>query len=122
MKPTLFVIHAGEIFHFCFYDWFLSKDVVARLLEIETPFILPYLEIKAKTDLKIANLLWTYHQKHGNFFAAAEVLFVLAKSEFDLPLSQGISLYLSKDLLQLPEPSRVPKCYLTPQHQYSREP
>jgi nuclear pore complex protein Nup155 len=94
---TYFICYSSteEIFHFCFYDWFLSKDVVVRLLEIETPFILPYLEIKAKTDLKIANLLWTYHQKHGNFFAAAEVLFVLANSEFELPLSQRIE-FLSR--------------------------
>lgn len=94
---TYFVCYSSsdEIFHYCFYDWFVSKDVVIRLLDIETPFILPYLEMKARTDLKIANFLWTYHQKHGNFFGAAEVLFVLAKSDFELTLSQRIE-FLSR--------------------------
>lgn len=94
---TYFVCYSSpdEIFHYNFYDWFIYKDVVIRLLDIETPFILPYLEMKAKTDLKIANLLWTYHQKRGNFFAAAEVLLELAKSSFELTLSQRIE-FLSR--------------------------
>lgn len=94
---TYFVCYSSpdEVFHYKFYDWFISKDVVIRLLDIETPFILPYLEMKAKTDLKISNLLWTYHQKRGNFFAAADVLLVLAKSDFELSLSQRIE-FLSR--------------------------
>lgn len=94
---TYFVCYSSPdgIFHYNFYDWFISKDVIIRLLNIETPFILPFLEMKAKTDLKIANILWTYHQKRGDSFAAADVLFVLAKSDFDLSLSQRIE-YLSR--------------------------
>lgn len=94
---TYFVCYSSndELFHNCFYDWFVSKDLAIRLLDIETPFILPYLRLKAEYDFKIANLLWTYYQKHGNFFGAAEVLFILAKSSFNISLSQRIE-FLSR--------------------------
>lgn len=94
---TYFVCYSSkeEIFHFCFYDWFVAKGVVNRLMDIETPFILSYLEHKAKTDLQISNLLWSYHEKHGNFYQATTVLFGLAKSDFDLSLSQRIE-FLSR--------------------------
>lgn len=83
---------SDEIFHYCFYDWLMLNDDSSRLLQIDTPFILPYLEMKAKTDLTVANTLWLYHQKHENFSAAAEVLFVLAQSKFPLTLGDRIEL------------------------------
>lgn len=85
-----------EVFHYCFYDWFISKGVNERLLEVDTPYIQSYLEIKAKSDINIANLLWVYYQRHQNYYAAAQVLFVLAKSNnFDLDLNQRVE-YLSR--------------------------
>lgn len=96
-NETYSVCHASEdeVFHYCFYDWFISKGVNERLLEVETRYIQSYLEIKAKSDINIANLLWVYYQRHQNYLAAAEVLLNLAKSNFDLSLSQRIE-YLSR--------------------------
>lgn len=84
-----------EVFHYCFYDWLISKGFADRLLSIDTQFIQSYLEIKAKSDISIANLLWNYYNRRQLFYNAAEVLLGLAKSNFNLTLSQRIE-YLSR--------------------------
>lgn len=96
-NETYDVCHSSrdEVFHYCFYDWFIAKGVNERLLEVDTPYIQSYLEMRAKTDISIANLLWVYYKRHQNFYSAAQVLLSLAKSSFDLSLSQRIE-YLSR--------------------------
>uniref|UniRef100_A0A060T3R1 ARAD1C41932p n=1 Tax=Blastobotrys adeninivorans TaxID=409370 RepID=A0A060T3R1_BLAAD len=84
-----------EVFHFSFYDWFLQKGLDQRLLYVTTPFILPYLQARAKEDFHVANLLWQYYSKHDDYYSTAEVLFELARSEFDVSLSQRIE-FLSR--------------------------
>ncbi|CAH2350147.1 nucleoporin Nup170p [[Candida] railenensis] len=82
-------------FHYEFYQWFINQGVSERLLEINTPFILPFLEEKSKNNLVLTDLLWLYHAKRENYYAAANILYALAISEFNLKLQQRIE-YLSR--------------------------
>lgn len=84
-----------KYFHYEFYQWFIDQDVSDRLLEINTPFILPFLEENSENNLKLTDLLWLYHAKRENFFAAANILYALAISDFNLSLQQRIE-YLSR--------------------------
>jgi nuclear pore complex protein Nup155 len=92
---TILFESQDEVFHFCFYDWFFTKGLESRLLEVDSPYVLPYLRANAKDNLGIADLLWIYCQKRGDTYAAAEVLFGLAKSNFDISLSQRLE-FLSR--------------------------
>ncbi|CAI5757874.1 unnamed protein product [Candida verbasci] len=82
-------------FQYAFYDWFIQQNVSERLLEINTPFILTYLEEKSENNLAMSDLLWLYHAKRENYFDAARILYALAISQFNLELSQRIE-YLSR--------------------------
>lgn len=84
-----------KFFHYEFYQWFINQGVNERLLEINTPFILPFLEEKSEHDLILSDLLWLYHAKRENYFAAANILYSLAISEFKLTLDSRIE-YLSR--------------------------
>ena len=82
-------------FHYEFYQWFINQDVSERLLEISTPYILPFLEEKSENNLALSDLLWLYHAKRENYFGAASILYSLSISEFKLTLNQRIE-YLSR--------------------------
>lgn len=82
-------------FHYEFYQWFINQDVSERLLEINTPYILPFLEEKSENNLALSNLLWLYHAKRENYFNAASILYTLSISEFKLTLNQRIE-FLSR--------------------------
>ncbi|CAG79049.1 YALI0E02706p [Yarrowia lipolytica CLIB122] len=80
-----------EVFQYCFYDWFIETGNSARLLDLDTPYILPYLVNNAKKSVNMADLLWCYYQMRGSVISAAEVLFDIATStKFVLPLAQRI--------------------------------
>ncbi|KAG5366577.1 putative nucleoporin [Yarrowia sp. B02] len=80
-----------EVFQYCFYDWFIETGNSARLLDLDTPYILPYLVNNAKKSVGMADLLWCYYQMRGSVISAAEVLFDIATStKFVLPLAQRI--------------------------------
>ncbi|KAL6453458.1 hypothetical protein SBY92_005027 [Candida maltosa Xu316] len=82
-------------FQYAFYDWFIQQGVSERLLDVTTPFILPYLEEKSENNLALSDLLWLYHAKRENYFDAAKILYALSISQFKLQLSQRIE-YLSR--------------------------
>lgn len=82
-------------FHYEFYSWFINQGVSERLLEINTPFILPFLEEKSANSLMLSDLLWLYYAKRENYFAAANILYSLAISEFRITLNHRIE-YLSR--------------------------
>ncbi|KAK9454967.1 Non-repetitive/WGA-negative nucleoporin C-terminal-domain-containing protein [Dipodascopsis uninucleata] len=84
-----------ELFHYCFYDWFVSRGLANRLLEVDTPYVEPYLERNARTSLQQADLLWVFESKKEQYLKAAQVLYQLARSDFELSLSQRIE-YLSR--------------------------
>ena len=80
-----------KLFHYNLYDWLATSKHEDRLLELDTDFILPYLQEKSKNSLKISNLYWVYQSKRSNFFEAAEILYSLATSDFELELSDRIT-------------------------------
>lgn len=82
-------------FHFEFYQWFINQGCSQKLLEVETPFILPFLEEVSLKDLALTQLLWLYHARRENYFSAARILYSLAVSDFSIPLSERIE-YLSR--------------------------
>ncbi|KAK6454097.1 nuclear pore complex subunit [Scheffersomyces xylosifermentans] len=84
-----------KAFHYEFYQWFIAQGVSERLLEINTPFILQFLEEKSEKSLPLSDLLWLYHAKRENYFDAATILYSLSISEFTLDLNQRIE-YLSR--------------------------
>ncbi|KAK9481221.1 Nup133 N terminal like-domain-containing protein [Lipomyces japonicus] len=84
-----------ELFHYCFYDWFVSRGLAQRLLEIDTPYIESYLENNARTNLQQADLLWVFEAKKEQYLQAGQVLYRLAQSDFNLTLAQRIE-YLSR--------------------------
>ncbi|QWU89326.1 hypothetical protein CA3LBN_003649 [Candidozyma haemuli] len=82
-------------FHNEFYQWFINQGNSQRLLSIETPYILPFLEEVSQKDLGLTQLLWLYHARRENYFAAARILYSLAISDFIIPLNERIE-YLSR--------------------------
>ncbi|CCD25229.1 Nup170p NDAI_0E04120 [Naumovozyma dairenensis CBS 421] len=84
-----------KLFHYHLYDWLVSTDNQDKLLQLDTSFILPYLIEKSTNSLKISNLLWVYQSKKHNFFEAAEILYSLSISKFELKLNERIS-FLSR--------------------------
>lgn len=88
-------ISKDKTFHYEFYQWFIKQGVSERLLDIETPFILQFLEEESVNDLKLSELLWSYHAKREQYYNAASILYSLAISDFKLDLIQRIE-YLSR--------------------------
>ncbi|EON68234.1 hypothetical protein W97_07492 [Coniosporium apollinis CBS 100218] len=84
-----------EVFHTYLYDWYLHQEKFDRLLEIESPYIITYLQRKAHDNARDAELLCRYYARHHSFFEAATVQLQLAKSSFDLSLQDRIE-YLSR--------------------------
>ena len=84
-----------KLFHYHLYDWLVKRKEETRLLDLDTTFILPYLEEKSKGSLQISNLLWIYHSRKSHFFQAAEILYFLALSDFEIVLNERIE-YLSR--------------------------
>lgn len=83
-----------EVFQTDLYDWYLAQGRTERLLEIQSPFVVTYLQRKSTEDIAHANLLWKYYSQAERYNDAAGVQLALAKSEFDLPLDRRIE-YLS---------------------------
>lgn len=84
-----------EVFQNYLYDWYIQQGWPERLLEIQSPFVVDYLQRSSATDLARADLLWRYYAHYNEFLMAAEVQFMLAKGEFALPLEKRIE-YLSR--------------------------
>lgn len=85
-----------ETFHIYLYDWYLGQGWTERLLNVQSPYVIRYLERKSQAGIEYADLLWKYHAQYNNYQEAAKVQLGLAKSElFELSLDQRIE-YLSR--------------------------
>ncbi|KAK9352912.1 Nup133 N terminal like-domain-containing protein [Lipomyces doorenjongii] len=84
-----------ELFHYRFYDWYVSRGLANRLLEVDTPYIESYLERNSASNIEQANLMWLFYAKKDEFFKAGQVLYRLSQSSFELPLGQRIE-FLSR--------------------------
>lgn len=79
-----------KLFHYHMYDWLVAENQEGKLLDLNTAFIQPYLEEKSKDSLKISNLYWVYQSRKSQFYKAAEILYSLAISDFEISLSDRI--------------------------------
>ena len=93
-----------EAFQTDLYDWYLSQGRTDRILEIQSPYIVTYLQRRSSDEIGQADLLWRYHSQNGQNHQAAEVQLALAKSEFDLTLDRRIE-YLGRAKANASSPS-----------------
>ena len=84
-----------EVFQTDLYDWYLAQGLADRLLDIQSPYIITYLQRKSSEDIVHADLLWRYYSQADRFHDAAAVQLALAKSAFDLLLDRRVE-YLSR--------------------------
>ncbi|MCJ1419694.1 hypothetical protein MMC32_006050 [Xylographa parallela] len=84
-----------QVFQIDLYDWYLSQGLADRLLDIQSPYLITYLERKATENITHADLLWRYYSQWNRPHDAAVIQLNLAKSTFALTLNQRIE-YLSQ--------------------------
>lgn len=84
-----------KMFHCELYRWFLRRGMGEKLLEVDTSYILPFLEANAFKDLQMSEYLWIYQSKRERYYSAAQILYNLAISQFPLSLGERIQ-YLSR--------------------------
>ncbi|KAI9892179.1 MAG: hypothetical protein M1814_001638 [Vezdaea aestivalis] len=84
-----------EVFQTDLYDWYRSRGLTDRLLEVRSPYIVNYLRRLSEETVADADLLWRYFAQSSRYFDAAGVQLQLAKSTFLLPLEKRIE-YLSQ--------------------------
>lgn len=76
-----------ELFHFRLYEWLVSEQLSSLILDIQTPFLVQFLERKfmERSD-QYKDILWKYLARHGRFLDAAKILDQLALSPELYPL------------------------------------
>ncbi|XP_052776486.1 nuclear pore complex protein Nup155-like isoform X2 [Mya arenaria] len=71
-----------ELFHVSLYEWLFNMNMTEKLLEIQTPFLEPFLKQRSSYqagDVAALDLLWKYYEKIENYPAAARILARLAE-------------------------------------------
>uniref|UniRef100_A0A182SWZ0 Nucleoporin Nup133/Nup155-like C-terminal domain-containing protein n=1 Tax=Anopheles maculatus TaxID=74869 RepID=A0A182SWZ0_9DIPT len=90
------------LLHISIYEWLLSKDLFAELLEITEPSLGVFLSramARTPENLVLADLLWKYHERNGQHAAAAKILDKLANVASDsISLQQRIE-YLARAVM-----------------------
>jgi nuclear pore complex protein Nup155 len=81
-----------EVFHFDLYDWYIEKRWTDRILSIDSPHVITYLQRLASTDAQHAELLCRFYTHRSRFFEAAQVQADLAKSDFAIGIKERITL------------------------------
>ncbi|EPE06390.1 nucleoporin 170 [Ophiostoma piceae UAMH 11346] len=83
---------ADEVFHFDLYEWYIDEELTDRLLAIDSPHVVTFLQRLASADAKHADLLCRFYTHRSQFFDAAQVQFNLARSAFDIGIKVRITL------------------------------
>ncbi|KAK1775232.1 Non-repetitive/WGA-negative nucleoporin C-terminal-domain-containing protein [Copromyces sp. CBS 386.78] len=81
-----------EVFHLDLYDWYIEKGWTDRMLAIDSPHVITYLQRLAAVDAQHADLLCRFYTQRSRFFEAAQVQADLAKSDFPLGIKERITL------------------------------
>ncbi|KAI8273865.1 Nucleoporin NUP170 [Colletotrichum sp. SAR11_240] len=84
-----------EVFHFDLYEWYIEQGWTDRILAIESPHVITYLQSLARSNVGHAELLCKFYTQRERYFEAAQVQADLANSDFDLGIKERIVL-LSK--------------------------
>lgn len=81
-----------EVFHFDLYEWYISQGWTDRILAIDSPHVITFLQRLAGTNVEHADLLCRFYTNRSRFFDAAEVQLQLANSDFGLTIKERIRL------------------------------
>ncbi|KAF4583187.1 nucleoporin Nup157/170 [Ophiocordyceps camponoti-floridani] len=81
-----------EVFHFGLYDWYIQQGWTDRILAIDSPHVVTFLQRLADRSAEHADLLCRFHTNRGRFFDAAQVQADLAHSDFALGIKDRIRL------------------------------
>lgn len=84
-----------EVFQFDLYDWYLAQGWTDKLLAVDSPYVITYLQRLSSTSLEKADLLWRFYVHQEDFYSAATVQVQLVKSDFPIPLAKRME-YLSR--------------------------
>jgi nuclear pore complex protein Nup155 len=79
-----------EVFHYYLYDYYLDNSEAEKLLSIDSPFVITYLQRLANKSVEHADLLWKLYASTQRYYDAATVQLNVAKSDFKLPLKLRI--------------------------------
>ncbi|XP_052892720.1 nuclear pore complex protein Nup154 isoform X2 [Anopheles moucheti] len=96
------LLSTDQLLHIAIYEWLLSKNLFAELLEITEPSLGVFLSramVRTPENLVLADLLWKYHERNGQHAAAAKILDKLANFASDsINLQQRIE-YLARAVM-----------------------
>ena len=81
-----------EVFHFDLYEWYIQQGFTDRILAIDSPHVVTFLQRLSTTDIKHADLLCRFYTNRSRFFDAAEVQASLAEGDFPIDLKTRINL------------------------------
>ncbi|CAK7266423.1 hypothetical protein SEPCBS57363_002080 [Sporothrix epigloea] len=81
-----------EVFHFDLYEWYIQENLTDRLLAIDSPHVVTFLQRLAAADAQHADLLCRFYTHRSRFFDAAQVQFNLAGSAFAIGIKERITL------------------------------
>ncbi|EMT70027.1 hypothetical protein FOC4_g10008467 [Fusarium odoratissimum] len=96
-----------EVFHFDLYEWYIQQGWTDRILAIDSPHVITFLQRLAGTNIEHADLLCRFYTNRSRFFDAAEVQAELANSDFPISIKDRIRLlklleiaHIQDDLLE----------------------
>jgi nuclear pore complex protein Nup155 len=81
-----------EVFHFDLYEWYIQQGWTDRILAIDSPHVITFLQRLATTNVEHADLLCRFYTNRNRFFDAAEVQSQLANSDFAIGIKERIKL------------------------------
>ncbi|KAH0627891.1 hypothetical protein JD844_008444 [Phrynosoma platyrhinos] len=91
-----------ELFSIALYGWLIQADLSDKLLQVNSPFLEPYLTRMAKVDqnkVRYMDLLWRFFEKNRSFSNAARVLAKLADMHStEISLQQRLE-YIARAIL-----------------------
>lgn len=81
-----------ELFHFGLYQWYIDQGWMDRILAIESPHVVTFLESLAREDATHANLLCRFYTHQGQYYQAAVVQSDLAQADLPINIKERINL------------------------------
>lgn len=86
------------LLHSSIYDWMIHKNLTDDLIESSKPSLEKYLVRASQFSFDHNRLLWKYHERHGNYAAAADILVKMAKTSDNSVLLEERAEFLGKAL------------------------
>uniref|UniRef100_A0A0N5AEC5 Nucleoporin_N domain-containing protein n=1 Tax=Syphacia muris TaxID=451379 RepID=A0A0N5AEC5_9BILA len=87
-----------ELANIAIFKWLLDNDLSGILLQSKSPFLEMFLHRKVEEGAsnRYLDLLWRFHEKNGDYWKAAQLLFNLAQRETDAFDTRRRVAYLSQ--------------------------